>query len=197
MPGAPSDPLPSDPVWAGGDLYLDERTAAVDAPPEALWRVIEGIGGDHGWYSSGLLWQVRGWLDRISGGPGLRRGRRDPQHLEVGDVVDWWRVEEVQHGRTLRLRAEMRVPGLAWLQLGVEQDDAGGTVYRQRAFFHPHGLLGLGYWWGLKPFHEMVFAGMQRNVARAAEQLHTTGRPSRQLSSVPRAESPGGRPPAA
>ncbi len=197
MPGAPSDPLPSDPSWAGGDLYLDERTAPVDAPPEALWRVIEGIGGQHGWYSSGLLWQVRGWLDRISGGPGLRRGRRDPEHLEAGDVVDWWRVEEVQRGRMLRLRAEMRVPGLAWLELAVERGATGGTVYRQRAFFHPHGLLGLGYWWGLKPFHEMVFAGMQRNVARAAEQLHATGRPSRQLSSLPRAESPGERPPAA
>jgi uncharacterized protein YbjT (DUF2867 family) len=178
-PGAPSDPMPSDPQWAGGDLYLDERSCSIAAPREALWRVIEGIGGEHGWYSWGLAWQVRGWLDRISGGPGLRRGRRDPFDLEVGDTVDWWRVEEVEANRMLRLRAEMRVPGLAWLDLAVEQDEDGGTVFRQKAYFHPHGLFGQLYWWSVTPFHGIIFGGMLRNIARAAESLHTTGRPTR------------------
>ena len=125
-PGSPSDPLPSDPGWAGGSLYVDERATPVRASPEHLWSVIQGIGGENGWYSWPLAWSVRGWLDRFSGGPGLTRGRRDPARVHVGDALDWWRVEEVQPLRLLRLRAEMRAPGLAWLELLVEQD-AGGA----------------------------------------------------------------------
>ena len=117
--GAPSAPLPSDPDWAGGDLYSDARSREVAASPAALWRVIEEIGGDNGWYSFGLAWRVRGWIDRFSGGPGLRRGRRNPRDLVVGDPLDWWRVEEIEQGRFMRLRAEMRLPGLAWLELEV------------------------------------------------------------------------------
>ncbi len=169
--GAPSDPLPSDPDWAGGDLYVDERVREVQAPPAALWRIVEGIGGENGWYSFSLAWRVRGWLDRLSGGPGLGRGRRDPRDLVVGDVLDWWRVEEVEQGRFLRLRAEMRMPGLAWLELEVGSDGGGSTTFRQRALFHPRGALGHAYWWVVWPFHGIVFDGMQRNVARAAERL--------------------------
>ena len=169
--GAPSDPLPSDPDWAGGDLYVDERERTVDAPPEALWRVIEGIGGERGWYSFPLAWKVRGLLDRFSGGPGLRRGRRDPDDLVVGDVLDWWRVEAVDEGSLVRLRAEMRLPGLAWLELHVSPGEHGGSHFRQRALFHPRGAAGLAYWWGVKPFHGIVFGGMQRNIAKAAEEL--------------------------
>ncbi|TRW43050.1 SDR family oxidoreductase [Georgenia yuyongxinii] len=177
--GAPSDPLPEDPDWAGGSLQVDERSAVVDADAAALWSVIEGIGGAHGWYSWRLGWVARGVMDRLFGGPGLRRGRRDPHRLTVGDPLDWWRVEKIEPGRLLRLRAEMRLPGLAWLELAAEQDDAGQTVFRQRAIYHPRGLLGQAYWWAVWPFHGIVFGGMQRNIARAAEAAaRDTGRPA-------------------
>jgi len=170
--GAPSDPLPSDPDWAGGSLYVDERESLVDATPQQLWSVIKGIGGGHGWYSWRLGWWARGLLDRIFGGPGLRRGRRDPFDLSVGDALDWWRVEEIDDLHLLRLRAEMRLPGLAWLELIVDTEDGnptGRTLFRQRALFHPRGLPGHLYWALIRPFHGVVFGGMQRNIARAAE----------------------------
>ncbi len=169
LTGAPSDPLPSDPAWAGGSLYVDERRTAVDASPTALWAVIQAIGGERGWYSWAMAWQVRGVLDRLSGGPGLRRGRRHPRELRVDDAVDFWRVEEVEPGRLLRLRAEMRLPGLAWLELRVEEGANGETMFAQRALFHPHGLAGQLYWWSVAPFHGIVFGGMQRGIAQAAE----------------------------
>lgn len=172
VPGAPSDPLPTDPDWAGGSLYTDERERPVGASPEALWQVVEGIGGENGWYSFPLAWAVRGQLDRLMGGVGLRRGRRDARRLRVGDSLDFWRVEEIEPGRLLRLRAEMRMPGLGWLELRVDRDPQDdGTRYRQRALFHPHGLLGHAYWWSVSPFHAFVFGGMARNIARAAERL--------------------------
>ncbi|MET0764422.1 MAG: SDR family oxidoreductase [Blastococcus sp.] len=168
--GAPSDPLPTDPDWAGGTLYLDERTRATTATPSEIWRVVEGIGGDAGWYSFPMAWRVRGWLDRLVGGVGLRRGRRNPHDLYVGDALDFWRVEEIAHGRLLRLRAEMRLPGLAWLEFHVEHDSAEGTtVLRQRATFAPHGLAGHLYWWAIAAFHGVVFGGMIRGLTRAAE----------------------------
>ncbi|MER6648953.1 SDR family oxidoreductase [[Kitasatospora] papulosa] len=168
-PGIPSDPLPTDPDWAGGSLYTDERELDVDASPEALWRVIEGIGGVNGWYSFPLAWAVRGWLDRLVGGVGLRRGRRDAQRLRVGDSLDFWRVEEIEPGRLLRLRAEMRLPGLAWLEMYAEEGRDGRSHYRQRALFHPFGLLGHAYWWSVSPFHAVIFGGMARNIAQAAD----------------------------
>jgi uncharacterized protein YbjT (DUF2867 family) len=169
--GAPSAPLPSDPEWAGGSLYVDERERQVQASPTALWRVLEGIGGERGWYSFPVGWRFRGLVDRLSGGPGLRRGRRDPDTLFVGDSVDWWRVEEIEEGRLLRLRAEMRLPGLAWLELEVGASTSGGTTFRQRALFHPHGAAGHAYWAAVYPFHGLVFRAMQRNIAKAAEEL--------------------------
>jgi uncharacterized protein YbjT (DUF2867 family) len=167
---APSDPLPTDPRWAGGSLYTDEKTRVVDAGPDDLWPVIAGIGGDRGWYSFPLGWTVRGLLDRLVGGVGLRRGRRDPDRLYVGEALDFWRVEELCPGELLRLRAEMRVPGQAWLELRVETDDEGRTRYHQRALFHPRGLPGHLYWWSVWPFHGLVFGAMARNIAGAAEQ---------------------------
>lgn len=178
VPGAPSDPLPTDPHWGGGTLYTDVRASPVAASPEALWRVIQGIGGESGWYSWPLAWKIRGVLDLFVGGVGLRRGRRDPQRLRAGDALDFWRVEEVVPGRLLRLRAEMRLPGLAWLDLSVEKRD-GATWYRQRALFHPRGLTGHLYWWAIRPFHGIVFGGMRRNVRRAAERIARTGTPYR------------------
>lgn len=167
---APSDPLPSDPEWSGGSLYTDEREAEVASPPEALWDVVEAIGGENGWYSFPLAWAARGWLDRMVGGVGLRRGRRDPARLRIGDSLDFWRVEEIERGRMLRLRAEMRLPGLAWLEMNVEKGRRPGTSrYRQRALFHPRGLAGHLYWWSVAPFHGVVFKGMTRNIGRHAE----------------------------
>ncbi len=168
-PGAPSDPLPTDPDWAGGSLYEDRRRREVAAEPQDLWRVVEGIGGEHGWYSFPLAWAVRGQLDRLVGGVGLTRGRRDPDELYVGESLDFWRVEEIVDQRLLRLRAEMRLPGAAWLELGVEVDEHGRTVFVQRALFHPRGLAGHAYWWAVLPFHGVVFGGMLANIAGAAE----------------------------
>ncbi|MER5903375.1 SDR family oxidoreductase [Streptomyces mirabilis] len=168
VPGAPSDPLPTDPDWAGGSLYTDQRERSVAASPGALWRVIEGIGGENGWYSFPSAWALRGRLDRLVGGVGLRRGRRDAARLRVGDSLDFWRVEEIEPGRLLRLRAEMRLPGLAWLEMYAEAGAESGSRYRQRALFHPHGLLGHAYWWSISPFHAVVFGGMARNIAKAA-----------------------------
>lgn len=194
VPGAPSDPLPTDPDWAGGSLYQDERQLTVDASREALWKVIEGIGGDNGWYSFPLAWAVRGWLDRFVGGVGLRRGRRDAEHLRAGDSLDFWRVEEIEPGRLLRLRAEMRLPGLAWLEMYAETDAEGRTRYRQRALFHPRGLPGHAYWWSVAPFHAVVFGGMARNITQAAAKgtgAGGAGSPPAASGTPPRGEAAG------
>ncbi|PXY22950.1 SDR family oxidoreductase [Prauserella muralis] len=167
-PGAPSDPMPTDPDWSGGTLYEDVREQRTGAAPERLWDVIEAIGGEHGWYSFPLAWSVRGWIDRLAGGAGLRRGRRDPRRLHVGEALDWWRVERLERPRLLRLRAEMRLPGRAWLELSVEPGEGGGSVYRQRALFVPRGLAGHLYWKAISPFHAVVFGGMARNITGAS-----------------------------
>ncbi|WP_280251312.1 SDR family oxidoreductase [Nocardia abscessus] len=167
-PGAPSDPLPTDPEWSGGSLYRDVRQRHTDADPATLWRVIEAIGGENGWYSFPLAWSLRGWIDRLAGGAGLGRGRRDPHRLHEGEALDWWRVERLERPRLLRLRAEMRVPGRAWLELAVEPDGPGAT-YHQRALFEPHGLAGHLYWKSIAPFHAAIFGGMARNITGAAE----------------------------
>ncbi|WP_412737185.1 SDR family oxidoreductase [Krasilnikovia sp. MM14-A1259] len=172
---AAAEPLPSDPEWSGGDHYVDRRSRVVHAPADALWRVIESVGGEHGWYSFPLAWSVRGWLDRVIGGVGLHRGRRDRHRLRVGEALDWWRVEEIVPGRLLRLRAELKVPGRAWLEMTAAPDpaDPHRSVYRQRAVFLPRGLAGHAYWAAVLPFHGIVFSGMARNIAHSAEQ--TTG----------------------
>ncbi|MFP5069253.1 SDR family oxidoreductase [Pseudonocardia nantongensis] len=174
----PSDPLPSDPDWAGGRVYLDEREQQSAAAPARLWAVVEGIGGERGWYSFPLAWSVRGWMDRAVGGVGLSRGRRDPHDLRTGDALDWWRVERLVEPHDdewgpdaealLRLRAEMKVPGRAWLEMSV-RPRPGGSSYHQRAVFIPHGLPGYLYWWSVAPFHGIVFGGMVRNITRTAE----------------------------
>ncbi|UIP58223.1 SDR family oxidoreductase [Agromyces marinus] len=170
--GAPSDPLPSDPEWAGYRVYTDVRERECSAPAASLWSVIEGVGGTNGWYSFPLAWAIRGWIDKLAGGVGLRRGRRDPARLRAGDAVDFWRVERVappgDRPGFLRLRAEMRVPGRAWLEMSAEP--AGqGSRYRQRAVFFPRGLAGRLYWWAVFPFHGIVFAGMANRITSEAE----------------------------
>ncbi|MCU1583585.1 MAG: NAD-dependent dehydratase [Microbacteriaceae bacterium] len=167
--GAPSDLLPSDPEWSGHTVFTDLREIHTTAAPPAVWRVIEGIGGDNGWYSFPLAWAVRGWVDKAVGGVGLRRGRRNAAHLNTGDALDFWRVEELRRGSFLRLRAEMKVPGGAWLELSVTPDGLGGSHYRQRAVFFPQGLGGRLYWFSVLPFHGAIFAGMARKITRTAE----------------------------
>jgi uncharacterized protein YbjT (DUF2867 family) len=168
--GVDADPLPSDPDWAGHKVYTDERTFHGDVDPAHVWTVIEGIGGRNGWYSLPLAWQVRGWLDKLTGGAGLLRGRRHPHTLATGEVVDWWRVERIERGKLLRLRAEMRAPGRAWLELSVEPD-GNGSRYRQRAIFFPKGLSGRLYWLAVLPFHSLIFPAMARNITTAAQKL--------------------------
>jgi uncharacterized protein YbjT (DUF2867 family) len=172
-PAAPFDPLPTDPGWAGGSVYEDVREQPMSADPQAVWEVIEAIGGQHGWYSFPLAWSIRGWADRLLGAVGLRRGRLDPRRLRVGEALDWWRVEYLDRPRLLRLRAEMKLPGRAWLELGVEPGRNGGAVYRQRAVFEPHGLAAHLYWKRLPPFHDTVFGGMARNITHAAAHAST------------------------
>jgi hypothetical protein len=151
-----------------GNRRVDSRATTVKAPPGIAFAAIERIGGENGWYYAQLLWRVRGWLDLLVGGVGLRRGRRDPRRLAVGDALDWWRVEAVEPERRLRLAAEMRLPGRAWLEFEVEPA-AGGARIRQTASFDPLGLAGLAYWYLVWPVHQAIFAGMLRRLARQAE----------------------------
>ena len=145
---------------------LDTRVISVPHEPEAAFRPIQRIGGETGWYYADWLWTVRGVIDRLTGGPGMQRGRRDPEHLSVGDAVDCWEVEAIELGRFLRLRATMRMPGRAWLQYEVDQDGPGSTI-RQTAMFDPRGLLGRFYWALLYPLHVAIFSGMLAGVAKA------------------------------
>ncbi|WP_149359186.1 SDR family oxidoreductase [Lolliginicoccus suaedae] len=168
VPDAPADKLPSDPDWSGETVYTDIRRQECSAPPEKLWEVVEGIGGENGWYSFPLAWSVRGWMDRLVGGVGLRRGRRDARHLYKGEALDWWRVEEIEPPRLLRLRAEMKVPGGAWLEMRVHPSGTGSQL-DQRAVFFPKGLFGRLYWYSILPFHGVIFSGMVKNMTRTAE----------------------------
>ncbi len=150
-----------------GARLVDTRTATVSAPPHVAFAPVCRIGGRTGWYYANFLWKIRGFLDLMAGGVGVRRGRRHPVELRVGDTVDWWRVESVEPGRRLKLYAEMRLPGRAWLEFEVEPQGDGSTI-RQTAEFDPIGLAGLIYWYALWPLHACVFRGMIRGIARAA-----------------------------
>ena len=140
----------------------------VAASPEQTFAPIQRIGGNTGWYYGNGFWRMRGLLDKLVGGVGLRRGRRDPVRLTVGDTLDFWRVEAFEQDRLLRLSAEMKTPGRIWLQFEVEVNgDQAGTTLRQTAIFDPHGLAGLAYWYALYPIHHLIFDGMLRRIERA------------------------------
>jgi uncharacterized protein YbjT (DUF2867 family) len=166
-PTAPWQKAQGDPEWAGESVLRDRREALTDIPIEKIWRQIEGIGGDHGWFGSDFLWWGRGVLDRFIGGVGLRRGRRDPDYLRVGESLDFWRVEELDSGRRLKLYAEMVLPGKAWLEFTVSEEK-GKTRIVQEATFNPRGLGGQLYWYAVSPFHLFVFPTMLRNIIKKA-----------------------------
>lgn len=156
--------------WGGvrlGSRLVDTRAGRVPCDVACAFRPIRRIGGTTGWYAGSFLWRVRGWLDLLAGGPGLRRGRRDPEELVPGDPLDFWRVEAYERDHLLRLRAEMRLPGRAWLQFEVTPDGRGSTI-RQTALFDPAGLAGQLYWYGLWPLHQLVFRGMLRALINSA-----------------------------
>jgi uncharacterized protein YbjT (DUF2867 family) len=150
-------------------LLFERHHRHVKAPPEAVFRACCALGGEAGWPAGNWLWQLRGLLDRLTGGVGMRRGRRHPRSLRVGDPVDFWRVEALEPGRLLRLRAEMKLPGHAWLQFQVRPEGPGARL-EQTAFFEPRGLTGLLYWYSVLPFHRFIFPGMVRTLKRQAEE---------------------------
>ncbi len=141
-------------------MIIERRQKKVAAPPEAAFKVFTGLGGKTGWLYANWAWALRGLMDRFVGGVGLRRGRRDPVDVRAGDALDFWRVEDVQPGRSLRLRAEMKVPGRAWLLFEALPNAEGETVLTQTAYFAPKGLFGLLYWYVLYPIHRLIFQGM-------------------------------------
>ena len=166
------------PTWGGvrfGTRIVDSRTIDVAVPAPTAFDPVTRIGGSNGWYFGDWLWRIRGWIDLLCGGVGLRRGRRDPRNLRVGDVVDCWRVEHFEPAKRLRLRAEMKLPGRAWLQFEADEQSPETTTLRQTAVFDPVGLAGLAYWYLLYPVHCLIFAGMLRGIARAAQERSSDG----------------------
>ena len=167
-PGTHSEPLPTDPDWAGGSLYVDLRQYESDDSVDEVWKRIESIGGENGYSTATWAWELRGLMDRFVGGVGLRRGRRDPNHLREGEALDFWRVEEIDRPKLLRLRAEMKLPGLAWLEFKVSESETGKVLVTQRALYHPRGLFGHIYWWMVFPMHGIVFPSMAKKMAGAS-----------------------------
>lgn len=163
--------VPGDPDWAGGSVFTDPRSTAVQAPAAAVYRAVCRVGGGHGWYAAGWLWRLRGAMDKLIGGPGLRRGRRAAEQVSYGEALDFWRVTAVVPDRKLELRAEMKLPGLATLTFEVDPDPdlPGRCQLKQTARFKPKGLLGLVYWYACLPLHGIVFRGMLQGIKRSAE----------------------------
>ncbi len=156
-------------------MMMERRQITVNASPDRAFAVFSSLGGATGWLCLNWAWQLRGFLDRLVGGVGMRRGRRHPHNLRVGDTVDFWRVEAVEPGRLVRLRAEMKVPGRAWLEFQARLQEDGTTLVTQTAFFAPRGLFGLVYWYGIYPIHGLIFGGMIRAIGRRAEGAAPSG----------------------
>jgi hypothetical protein len=161
--------MPGDPSWAGGTVFVDRREVVTPASAPAVWGAVTALGGEHGYYAVDWLWRLRGIMDRLTGGPGLRRGRRSPDDLRLGDALDFWRVTAIDSPRHLELTAEMKLPGVATLSFDVEAAPAGGTRLVMTARFRPRGLLGIAYWYAVLPLHGIVFRGMLSGLARSAE----------------------------
>jgi len=153
-------------------LILEHRQMQVAVPAATVYGAFAGLGGARGWLYMNWVWHLRGLLDRLVGGVGMRRGRRDPEHLRVGEALDFWRVEAVEPGHLIRLRAEMKVPGRAWLQFHVHPQPDECAILSQTAYFAPKGVWGLVYWYALYPIHKVIFAGMIRKIAERAASLN-------------------------
>jgi uncharacterized protein YbjT (DUF2867 family) len=162
--------MPGDPTWAGGTVFVDRREVTTPATPAAVWSAVSALGGERGYYAVDWLWRLRGIMDRLNGGPGLRRGRRSPDELRLGDALDFWRVTAIDPPRHLELTAEMKLPGVATLSFDVDRAPASnsGTRLVMTAKFRPRGLLGIAYWYAVLPLHGIVFRGMLRGLVRAA-----------------------------
>jgi hypothetical protein len=150
-------------------MILERRQEVVQTPQEIVFNAFTSLGGEQGWLYFDWAWEIRGMIDRLIGGVGLRRGRRDPVEVRVGDAIDFWRVEVVEPGRLLRLRAEMKVPGKAWLQFEAQSLQDNITQLVQTAFFAPKGLFGFLYWYSLYPFHSLIFSGLIRRLKQSVE----------------------------
>jgi uncharacterized protein YbjT (DUF2867 family) len=179
-------PVPGDPDWAGGRVFTDERSIFIRASSEQVFRAVCRIGGGHGWYAGDALWRIRGWMDTLVGGPGLRRGRRDPHRVEFGETLDFWRVIGIDRGRSLRLLAEMKLPGTATLNFAIapESGDAS-TALTMTARFRPKGVLGILYWYSVLPLHNVVFGGMLRGIKREAESHEVRARSAEPQQATP------------
>lgn len=162
--------MPGDPSWAGGTVFVDSHKVVAKASGEDVWSVVTSLGGRQGYFGTNWLWVIRGAMDRLVGGPGLRRGRRNATDLHLGDSLDFWRVSAIDSPRYLELTAEMKVPGVATLTFQLEPDAGGrGTQLEMTARFRPKGLFGIAYWYGVLPFHGIVFRSMLGGIVRAAE----------------------------
>ncbi len=160
---------------AFGRRMVSSRAIRVDTEVADAFEAIQRIGGHTGWYAANWFWRIRGMLDTLKGGVGLRRGRRDPHDLRTGETIDFWRVERLERGHLLRLAAEMKIPGRLWLQFEVDQDDAGARI-RQTTVFDPAGSVGLAYWYLFCPVHQLVFGGMLRGLSSAAQRVSARSR---------------------
>ena len=178
-------PIPGDPDWAGGKVFVDQRSIDINASPNAVFEAVCRVGGGHGWYAGDVLWRIRGWMDQLVGGPGLRRGRRDPEKVEFGEALDFWRVVGIERGKQLLLHAEMKLPGTAQLEFTMEPvGEESTTRLVMTARFRPKGLLGIAYWYSVVPLHHFVFGGMLKGIKRAAESNGSVGGPKREQETV-------------
>ncbi|RZV48311.1 MAG: SDR family oxidoreductase [Acidimicrobiales bacterium] len=167
---APASPMPQDPDWAGGTMFQNiQQVSTTNASVEEVFAVVAGIGGDRGWFVANQLWALRGLLDKLIGGVGMRRGRRHPDNLRVGDALDFFRVEALEQPHLLRLRAEMKVPGEAWLEWRIVETNDGSTELRQLARFHPRGVAGRAYWWVLLPIHKVIWRRLAERLVAGSQ----------------------------
>ena len=158
-----------DPEWSGGSQFYDRRVAIVKGDVKKLWNAIESIGGSNGWYYGNFLWKIRGRIDQIAGGPGIRRGRKHPSILKQGEILDCWRVRRLIRNEELLLSAEMKLPGHATLSFKIKPHGANTSILEQIAYFVPHGLWGFLYWQFVLPFHAFIFKGMIKGIIKHAD----------------------------